>query len=340
MKKNLTIIFLIVLIISCAIGVFYHLIPKNLLNWKNINKKTPLQTVRIENRQDDHNIIAKLAELKGRAAGTKYEKEAATLIAREFVNLDLDPLPNNRNFYFQTFKVPQSESYILGERLRFRGQGPAVLPSQNVFGFLPGDNKDKVLIFTAHYDGQGINNKEIYESANDNLSGVYVLLKVAQALKVRPKRNLSYLFVAFGSEEIGLYGSEFFLQNLPIPKDAILGVVNCDTVSSEKEAMILQAFTKNPLVTKVEEALINYNFKIKLELSKLRTSDHYHFSAAGLDALTIASDDWLDGNHTPQDTYEKLNFKILDQLSKALVDMALATDETYNVLGLYKNAGE
>ncbi|HHU32217.1 MAG TPA: M28 family peptidase [Clostridia bacterium] len=327
MKKKLAITFSIVLIISCTIGVFSYLILKNLPNWGSINKKSPLQTERIENQNDNHNIIAQLAKLKGRAAGTKYEKEAATLIAREFVNLDLEPLPNNTNFYFQTFKVPQSESYISGERLRFRGQGPPVLSSQNVFGFLPGTNKDKVLIFTAHYDGQGINNNEIYESANDNLSGVYVLLKVAQALKDRPKRNLSYLFVAFGSEEIGLYGSEFFLQNLPIRSDTILGVINCDTVSSEKEVMILQAFTKNPLVAKVEEALTNYNFRVKLELSKLRTSDHYHFSAAGLDALTIAAADWLEGNHTPQDTYEKLNFKILDQLGKALVDMALTMDE-------------
>ena len=72
---------------------FSYLILKNLPNWE-ASTKISLQTERIENQNDNHNIIAQLAKLKGRAAGTKYEKEAATLIAREFVNLDLEPLPN------------------------------------------------------------------------------------------------------------------------------------------------------------------------------------------------------------------------------------------------------
>ena len=270
--------------------------------------------------------IAQLAELKGRAAGSIYEKKAATLIAKEFVNLDLQPLPNKKNYYFQTFMVPKRDTYYLENRLRFKGVGQPLNPSQNVFGFLPGKT-NKVLLFTAHYDGQGINNGIVYPSANDNLSGVYVLLKVAEELKKRPKRNLSYLFIAFGAEEIGLIGSDYFLSNLPIEKDTIIGAINFDTVSTYSEKMLIEAFDENSIVQNVEKALANYNFGIQIDLSKRRTSDHYHFSAAGLEALTIAADDWLFINHTPEDTFERLNFTALNQLSKAIIDMALTMDE-------------
>lgn len=327
MKKTLIIVVLvIILILSMITGALYYPSFKKQHRAENSEQSPPIKQ-QIDKTEKGHPIIAQLAGLKGRAAGSKFEKEAATILAREFVNLDLDPLPNDNNFYFQTFNVPKRETYISGDRLRFRGVGTAIKPSQNVLGFLPGKNKEKILIFTAHYDGQGINDNQVYESANDNLSGVYVLLNLAEYLKNRPTRNLSYLFVAFGSEEIGLYGSEFFVQNLPVEKEHILGVINCDTVSSQNESMILQAFNKNSIVMEVEKALLDYSFDVKHELSELRTSDHYHFAATGLNALTISAGDWLEGNHTPEDTFDKLNFKLLDQLSKALVDMVLTLDE-------------
>jgi len=331
MKKSFIIpAFIIILILTLLFtGMFFYPSFKKLLRTSEPNPgKTSVQEIKKDEK--DRSTIAELAKLKGRAAGSSYEKEAATVLARKFVDLDLEPMPNDKNFYFQTFKVPKRTTYRSGERLRFRGVGPAANPSQNVLGFLPGNSQDKVLIFTAHYDGQGINNNQVYESANDNLSGIYVLLNIAEALKSRLNRNISYLFVAFGSEEIGLYGSEYFVHNLPIAKDSIIGVINCDTVSSEKENMLIEAFNKNQLVTEVEKALTNYNFSVRLDLSELRTSDHYHFASAGINALTIAANDWLEGNHTPGDTYEKLNFDLLDQLSTALIDMALTMDELAN----------
>jgi aminopeptidase YwaD len=327
MKKIILIILLIILILGVVIKFTY---PSLLHHFTNINispENVSIKPGPSEKTSDYQKTLARLAKLKGRAAGSSYEKEAASILAREFVNLNLEPLPRDNSFYFQTFPVPQRESYVRDGRQRFRGVGEFINSSQNVFGFLPGENVDKILIFTAHYDGQGVNNNQIYESANDNLSGIYILLNIANALTNRPNRNLSYLFVAFGAEEIGLYGSEFFLRNLPLKKDELIGVVNFDTVSTENEKMLLQSFSKNEMVEKTERALLNYGFRVNSEFSKLRTSDHYHFSAAGLNALTVAADDWLDENHTPQDTFDNLNFSMLDQLSEAIVDMALTMDE-------------
>ncbi len=76
---------------------------------------------------------------------------------------------------------------------------------------------DSFLVFSAHYDHLGQMGKDIYfPGANDNASGTSMLLNLAKYYSQnRPK--YSVLFIAFGGEEAGLIGSEYYVKNPLVP---------------------------------------------------------------------------------------------------------------------------
>ena len=89
--------------------------------------------------------------------------------------------------------------------------------SSNVVGYLPAAIKPKqkpYLVITAHYDHLGRMGKETYfPGANDNASGVGMLLYLAQELSLKRDSNFNYVFIAFGAEEAGLVGSHYFVEH-------------------------------------------------------------------------------------------------------------------------------
>jgi hypothetical protein len=90
---------------------------------------------------------------------------------------------------------------------------------RNVGGVLPGSDpklKDEWVVLSAHFDHLGVDGDAFYPGADDNASGVAMLLEVAEALsfrKDRPKRSI--YFVAFDQEEVGLQGSTHFAARPP-----------------------------------------------------------------------------------------------------------------------------
>lgn len=271
--------------------------------------------------------IIKLSLLKGREAGTKFEKKAATLLAREFVTLGLDPICQANNFYFQPFLIPEHRtSYYVNNRLKFMATGPYTLSSQNVLGLLPGTS-DRYLLFSAHYDGQGINHSQIYPSGNDNLSGVATLLMVAQRLETKKERYLNYVFIAFGAEEIGLYGSTYFAEHLPFPPEKIVGVINLDTLSTTTGKAVIHTVKKNDLVELVQDHLRANEVESTVHVTDHRTTDHYPFGQKNIPSLSILAFDWLTNNHTPQDTLNKVDFSHLNLIVKSLTATADTLEE-------------
>ena len=105
----------------------------------------------------------------------------------------------------------------------------------NVIGILEGQNaglKDEVIMVGAHLDHLGYC-YEIMPGANDNASGVAVLLGVAKALadtSIKLKRSV--VFNCFGAEEQAVAGSEFYVENPKIALDKTICLLNMDGVGS------------------------------------------------------------------------------------------------------------
>ena len=93
----------------------------------------------------------------------------------------------------------------------FRGQS---LTSFNIVAERKG-RLDQQIIIGAHYDNapsSDILDRTNLEGVNDNASGVGVLLELAERLEPNPE--LTYKFVLFGAEEVGLRGSSYYANNM------------------------------------------------------------------------------------------------------------------------------
>jgi hypothetical protein len=105
----------------------------------------------------------------------------------------------------------------------------------NVIGILPGSDpklKEEVIIIGGHLDHLG-RCWELMPGANDNASAVAVLLGVAEAMSkcpVKPRRTI--MFLAFGGEEQGVIGSEYYCEHPAFPLHKTIGLVNMDGVGS------------------------------------------------------------------------------------------------------------
>ncbi|MHB9040153.1 MAG: M20/M25/M40 family metallo-hydrolase, partial [Melioribacteraceae bacterium] len=167
-------------------------------------------------------------ELAGRAPGSTGINKAADFIAEKFKNAGLLPGADDGT-YFQKWD----------EVVDAKGTKAEV---KNIIGIIPGTNpnlKDESVIVCAHYDHLGLgwpsankgNEGKIHPGADDNASGVAVILELAELLGKTLKPQRTVIFVAFTSEESGLLGSKYYVQNMVrFPAKKVIGVLNFDTV--------------------------------------------------------------------------------------------------------------
>jgi hypothetical protein len=115
---------------------------------------------------------------------------------------------------------------------------------KNVIAYLEGSDpllKNETIILAAHLDHLGYN-PLLLPGANDNASGVAVVMAVAEALarfERRPTRNVAFVF--FGAEEQGVRGSEFYLQHPPPALKNTKALINLDGVGRGTKLTALAA---------------------------------------------------------------------------------------------------
>ena len=95
--------------------------------------------------------------------------------------------------------------------------------AQNVIAELKGKQvPDSFIVITAHLDHLGMmGNKTIFPGANDNASGISMLLNLAKAYAQNNSSKYSLLFIAFAGEEIGLLGSKYYTEHPLVPLEKI-----------------------------------------------------------------------------------------------------------------------
>jgi hypothetical protein len=108
--------------------------------------------------------------------------------------------------------------------------------SPNVVAILPGSDpqlKNEFVVVSAHLDHIGTKESDegdtVYNGFYDNAVGIAVMLESARALSkltVAPRRSIA--FIAVTAEESGLLGSDYFVNNLPLPGTSIIATVNVD----------------------------------------------------------------------------------------------------------------
>ena len=113
--------------------------------------------------------------------------------------------------------------------------------SQNVIGYVKGSEyPDSFIVFCAHYDHLvRIGNKVYFPGANDNASGVAMLLNLSDHYSKKTKAKKTMVFMAFGAEEAGIIGSKYFVENPLIPLNQINFVFNMDLMGTGSEGAMI-----------------------------------------------------------------------------------------------------
>jgi hypothetical protein len=290
-----------------------------------IQKREPLATLApIFSEQRMMNHIKYLAsdELKGRGLGTPEIEIAADYIAGKFKEYGLEPMGNS---YFQPFSH------------NFPGKGE--MQMKNVVAIIPGTDaklKDSPVIISAHYDHLGLgwpdvhkgDEGKIHYGADDNASGVSILLELAKSMAktVQPKRTI--VFVAFTGEEAGLIGSRYFVsQAKKYFSGNILADVNLDTDGSlfDKNLLVLNGNSAKEWKFVFMGTDYTTGLKSDVVLQELDASDQVAFIEKGIPAVQLFTGA-TEHYHKPTDTYDKID-------GKGLVKVASVAKEVVEYLG-------
>ncbi len=175
----------------------------------------------------------------------------------------------------------------------------------NVCGWVKGSvQPDSVIFITAHYDHLGGMGADTYfPGANDNASGVSLLLNLAQYYAKHPQKY-SIGFICFAGEEAGLIGSKYFTENPLVSLKNIRFLINTDLAGTGEEGITVVNATEFPKEFAMMNAVNDEN-KLLTKINargKAANSDHYFFTEKGVPAFFFYT---LGGIKAYHDVFDK-----------------------------------
>ena len=218
----------------------------------------------------------------GRATGTRDAARVARYIETHFRQYGLEPFCAGS--FYQPF-LADSASGTVGRNVI--GIVPSAVPS------------DEYVLITAHYDHLGVLDGNIYNGADDNASGVTVLLNLADMFgtmkKTRTGPDKNIIFAALDAKELNMAGSKHFVDHLIIGKDSIICAINIDQIGT--------------VIEPVHEA--DTNFVIVLGEQTLRRQDR-----GLIDMCNRYYNIGLDIDHTfyGSENFTRLFYQLSDQI--------------------------
>ncbi len=186
------------------------------------------------------------------------------------------------------------------------------LPSQNVIAEMPGSD-GRVVVVGGHYDTvPGV------PGANDNGSGIASIVTVAEEI-AGSDYPFTVRIIAFGAEELGLYGSAHYVQSLSeAERTSIVAMLNYDALAGSD---ILGVTGDSELQTTAIELAGQAGIDLRRRLLPRNWgSDHMSFIDAGIPAVFFM-DNEFSRIHTPQDKLEFINRDLMGQ--SAAIGLAL-----------------
>lgn len=251
----------------------------------------PLELFDVE--QAMGHIKALSVEIGPRGGGSDAENQASLYIARQFEQFG--------------YEVQWQSRIPLAAPDRFTQNAIATKPAA------ADGREDLLLVVGAHYDS--VTHTEKSPGANDNGSGLAVMLEIARAIKDYP---LPYVvqFVAFGSEEIQKRGTDhhhfgsrhYVAQYLAGPKQPrVFGMLSLDMLGVGDDLHARTMDAKSSLLVDILQASAKrLGLVFPLSPKKSLASDHEAFAEAGIPAV------WLErlpdpDYHTARDGYDNID---------------------------------
>lgn len=296
-------------------------------------KQEEVETVSMK---DDVYVLAD-STFNGRQTGTPGELEAAAYIEKRFRDIGLQP-KGYKGEFTQTFTFRPSANPH--ESAEFTGlKNDSTTTGTNVVAYLDNEAATTVII-GAHYDhlgmgGEGSLYREgaaIHNGADDNASGVAVMLDLAQRLVADKQQNKAtnnnYLFIAFSGEEMGLLGSNYFVKNPTIDTKKVSYMLNMDMVGrlNEENTLAVHGVGTSPVFKQTLFANNEYDLTIAEHESGIGPSDHTSFYLADIPVLHFFTGQHSD-YHKPGDDAEKLNYEGMQRIADYIYSIISDLDD-------------
>jgi hypothetical protein len=257
------------------------------------------------------------AEFGGRS-GTKADM-TIEYIKQHFSSLNL--MPAFANGYIQdVLQAGENSGKSYGRNIAAKIEGSDPVLSRDY------------IVVSAHWDhlGGSKDGKKIFAGADDNASGVAMLLESASWFarpENRPKRSM--LFVAFDLEEFGLFGSRYFAAHLPVEESAIRLFITADMIGRSlsgicREWVFVMGTERLPQSREwLMKAQAGKLFKAGImgtDLVGVR-SDYGPFMARKVPYLFFSTGE-SKVYHTPDDKPETLDYEKLEAVSEIICETA------------------
>ena len=195
-------------------------------------------------------------------------------------------------------------------------------PVKNVIGKINGHHSDSTIVFTAHYDHLGMmGNNTVFPGANDNASGIAMMLSIARHFQNSPVKY-DMLFVAFGAEELGLLGSQYFVENSPIDLSMVKFLINFDLAGTGGEGITVVNATKNPGPF---NCLLSLNDSLQLlpdikKRGEACNSDHCPFDRRNVPCFYIYTRGGIQAYHDVFDRHETLPLTEFEDYATLMIE--------------------
>ncbi|MEO5814103.1 MAG: M28 family peptidase [Gemmatimonadaceae bacterium] len=245
----------------------------------------------------------------GRGTGTAGNDSAAAYIARRHEALGLEQIVPGT--YVQRFTARSAEMAHEGH--------PEGVPAENVVAMVAGSDaglRHQYVVIGAHFDHLGRSSAHasdpeakdaIRNGADDNASGTAAVMELARQFAAKPAKR-SIIFASFTGEELGLLGSQWFVEHSPVPIDSIVAMVNFDMVGRLRNDKLIVYGVAT--ATELPGILASANVEPKLVVSAVGDgfgpSDHSSFYTRGIPVLHFFTD-LHDDYHKATDDTPKIN---------------------------------
>lgn len=182
---------------------------------------------------------------------------------------------------------------------------------------------DSFIVITAHLDHLGMmGTKTCFPGANDNASGIAMMLNLAKSFSQKNYSKYSLLFIAFAGEEAGLLGSKFYTEHPVVPLEKIKFLINLDLLGTGDDGLMVvngalhqQQFNMIDSLNNVHHYLNNIGKR-----GKARNSDHYYFSEKGVPAFFLYTLGGIKAYHDIDDKGETLPLTKYKEVFRLITD--------------------
>ena len=216
------------------------------------------------------------------------------------------------------------------------GKEAGTIIGRNVGALLRGSDakvRDEFVIVAAHFDHLGVRGGKLYPGADDNASGVAMMLEVARSLAKAPSPpRRSVLFIGFDLEEVGLFGSRYFVAHAPVALDKVVLFVTADMIGRslagvcDSYVFVMGSENAPGLRPWIDKAAQGRSLTVGLlgaDILVLNRSDYGPFRSRSIPFLFFTTGE-NPCYHRPEDTADTLDYPKLTTISQ-MIEQIVAT---------------